>query len=123
MVQDACAFLDQSVFDHSIHDRGKRHVDRIGILMPERNGEARLRVCIDEQHLLSLKPRQTDAEIHGGGRFSDTALLVSDSNYFAVVHWFSSFFDELPSAENRRLCTGMKKPPIRSGQTARGYII
>ena len=86
MVQDACALLDRSVFNHRVHDRSERYIDRIGIFVPERDSEARLRVCVDKQHPLSLKPCQTNAEIHGGGCLSDAALLVCDSNYFAVVH-------------------------------------
>lgn len=42
VVQDACAFLDRSVFNYCIHDCGERHIDHIGISVSERNGETRL---------------------------------------------------------------------------------
>lgn len=67
VMQDACAFLKRSVFDRRIHDCGKRHINRIGILVTGSDGEARLRLLFDK---------------------------------FAVC-------------DERRLCTGMKKPPIR----------
>lgn len=88
MVEDALAGLDWLVVEDAAQSGGysKRQLVRSG--MSQTDGQAALRVCINEHNFLSLLC-QGNAQVDTGGGFANAAFLVDDGDDLGVHFAFS----------------------------------
>ena len=57
-------------------------------------------IILNNPFSIPVKPRQTNAEVHGGGCLSNALFLVCDGNHFAIVYCLSPFLMNSPSSED-----------------------
>ena len=83
VVQDALAGAQRLVHQDTAHriGQGKGQLVRLG--MPQADGQAALRVPVDQQHFLSGL-RQPNPQVGAGGRFANAAFLVGDGDDLRV---------------------------------------
>ena len=66
-----------------MHRHVKRHGQFIWLRITQTDGQAGLRIAVDQQHLFPFLS-QSDAEIGCRGRFADAALLICDGDDVCV---------------------------------------
>lgn len=83
MMQDAFSWQNRFVHEDFSHERSKRHGQFIWLRITQTDGQAGLRIAVDQQHLFPFLS-QSDAEIGCRGRFADAALLICDGDDVCV---------------------------------------
>ena len=83
MVQDTLAGAQRLVHQDTAHrvGQGKGQLVRLGVAQAD--GQAALRVPVDQQHFLSGL-RQPDTQVCAGGCLANAAFLVGDSDDLCV---------------------------------------
>ena len=78
-MQDTLAGTKQFIHQDTAHCVRQRKGQLVRLGITQADGQAPLRVSVDQQDFLSGLC-QTDSEISTGGGFANTALLVGDGN-------------------------------------------